>query len=427
MALLNSTGVSDEMSTRKNKERKKKKKLPPVGWKKVKKAFVYYFTPGKAKNLEIKKITFLGFKEHPTGLSLYDSGGGFNQRQSKKIGGDIFLRFLKERYGKKINLTIFKKGTGSNSFSETQQTVSVRLSFGDFFEVLKDLGTEAEKRRREIVQKRLARFLPKEFSSSKEDVSGKLGDINLINFRQGDHEAISDFLKKYLNVYASNSKVIKKINTQFVIQGRKKTLDNVIIKFEENLKNKEFDEKKWQKFLHEEVFFFLSNYVESVREANVNFGKEEDGAKKPDFVWIDLYGFLDVFEIKTPNTSILSKSLDASHKNYYFSSAASKAISQIEKYILFLERNVENFEKYLTRQTSIPFSVLKPKAFLIIGQSRELESHPNKKKDFRLLRRALKNIEFITFDELLDNLKNLSNKFGEEKKKMVHKRNKKRR
>jgi hypothetical protein len=44
--------------------------------------------------------------------------------------------------------------------------------------------------------------------------------------------------------------------------------------------------------------------------------------------------------------------------------------------------------------------------------SKEFESNPEKKKDFRLLRRLFKNTEFITFDELLDNLKNLSNKFG---------------
>ena len=34
--------------------------------------------------------------------------------------------------------------------------------------------------------------------------------------------------------------------------------------------------KKWQKFLHEEVFFFISNYIESIREADANFGKNEE-------------------------------------------------------------------------------------------------------------------------------------------------------
>ncbi len=215
---------------------------------------------------------------------------------------------------------------------------------------------------------------------------------------------------------SDNDTALKDLQTDLVIQGKKKTLEQVIKKFEKHLENKNFDEKKWQKFLHEEVFFFVSNYVESIREANVNFGNTDEGEKKPDFVWIDIYGFLDVFEIKTPQTNILAKRIDDSHKNYYFSSAAAKAISQIEKYILFLEKNVKNFEKYLSKQTKIPFSVLKPKAFLIIGNSKELESNADKKKDFRVLRRLFKNIEFITFDELLDNLKNLANKFDKSAK-----------
>lgn len=93
------------------------------------------------------------------------------------------------------------------------------------------------------------------------------------------------------------------------------------------------------------------------------------------------------------------------------------AISQIEKYILYLERNIEKYQQYLSRQTTIPFSVLKPKAFLIIGCTKEFETNEKRKIDFRVLRRLFKNIEFITFDELLDNLKNLASKFQKEKAK----------
>lgn len=92
---------------------------------------------------------------------------------------------------------------------------------------------------------------------------------------------------------------------------------------------------------------------------------------------------------------------------YYFSAEVIKAISQIEKYILFLERNVEKYKTYLQRKTSLPFSVIKPKSFLLIGNSEEFSRNNRKKEDFRVLRRSLKNIEIITFNELLDNLKNI--------------------
>jgi hypothetical protein len=281
------------------------------------------------------------------------------------------------------------------------------------------LGDEIRVNKEGVIAKRLAVYFPDEFKntqSTQQTADSKLSDINLNGLKDSDHDAIGKFIKKYISINAENDEVLEKLQTDLVIQGRKKTLDQVIKKFEKHLKDNNFDEKKWQKFLHEEVFFFLSNYIESIREANVNFGKTDQGEKKPDFVWIDIYGFLDVFEIKTPQTDILAKRVDKSHNNYYFSSDASRAIAQIEKYVLFLEKNVENFENYISKKTKIPFSVLKPKAFLIIGTSKEINNNPEKKKDFRLLRRLFKNIEFITFDEMLDNLKNLASKFDKDTK-----------
>ncbi len=386
-----------------------------VGWKKSGGDFIYHFKDSVAKRFKIKKIDFLGFKNQPVGLNLYASGGGFNMRLSNKVGGSHFLTYLKDKYKRKINLTVYTSGSGAPHFRIQKTIVSVSISLDNFKELLKDLGDEIREKKEEAIEGRLKNFFPKEFAKGKteETANSALKEINLNLLDEEDHKAIGGFIKRYISINAGNDEVLEHLQSNLIIQGRKKTLDQVIKKFEKHIKEKKFDEKKWQKFLHEEVFFFISNYIESIREADVNFGKTEEGAKKPDFVWIDLYGFLDVFEIKTPFTDILAKRIDKSHKNYYFSSDAAKAISQIEKYILFLERNVDGFEKYLSKQTKIPFSVLKPKAFLIIGNSKELEANPDKKKDFRVLRRLFKNIEFITFDELLDNLKNLSSKFEE--------------
>jgi hypothetical protein len=394
-----------------------KTKKVPIGWKKEGANFTYYLKGTVAKRFSIKKIEFLGYKARPVGLSLYNTGGGFNRRQSNKIGGDYFLAFFKDKYKRELKLSIFSNGNGSTTFKVQKRSVTVSILFENFIEILKDLGDEIKQNRESVIAKRLAGYFPQEFRDTRnpeQSADSKLSEINLSDLKDTDHEAVGKFIKKYISLNADNDEVLEKLQTDLVIQGRKKTLDQVIKKFEKHLKDPSFDEKKWQKFLHEEVFFFLSNYIESIREANVNFGKTDEGEKKPDFVWIDIYGFLDVFEIKTPQADILAKRIDKSHDNYYFSSDAARAIAQIEKYVLFLEKNVENFEKYISKKTKLPFSVLKPKAFLIIGSSKELENNPEKKKDFRLLRRLFKNIEFITFDELLDNLKNLASKFDKE-------------
>ncbi len=395
------------------KKAKKRAKRILAGWKKQDDNFIYYFKPSVAKRFSIKTITFKGFSQQPVGLFLYKTGGGFNQRQVNKVGGSHVLDFLKNKFGKETRLSVFMSGHGSTYFKNQPKYVSLSLSFKDFRELLEDLGTEVKKGRDSVVQERLARFLPNEFKSASSDESAnkKLTEINLNTLDKDDHEAVAGFIKRYISINSENDQVLEYLQENLVIEGRKKTLDQVIKKFERHIKNRNFSEKQWQKFLHEEVFFFNSNYIESIREADVNFAKTEEGAKKPDFVWIDLYGFLDVFEIKTPFTEIFARRIDTSHDNYFLSRSSSQAISQIEKYILFLEKNVEGFEKYLQKQTKVPFSVLKPKAFLIIGKTQEWESNDNKKRDFRLLRRSFKNIEFITFDELLDNLKSLSSKF----------------
>ncbi len=405
------------MANKKSKKQKRKKTLP-VGWKKDGKNYLYYFKPKIANTYKIKKIDFIGFEVPPKGLNLYGTGGGFNMRQANKVGGSHFLASIENKYKKQIHLTIFSNGNGSRSFKILNKNISISLSFENFSEVIKDLGYEIKANRDKVVIKRLANFFPKELSADQtsDSAGAKLGDINLNALDEIGHEAVADFIKKYISLNAENNEVLEKLQTNLVLQGQKKTLDQVIAKFESRLKDDDLDEKDWQKFLHEEVFFFLSNYVESIRETNVSFGMADERERKPDFVWIDLYGFLDVFEIKTPQTEILAKKIDDSHDNYYFSRYASMAISQIEKYMLYLERNIDNYQKYLSRQTKIPFSVLKPKAFLIIGNTKEFETNEKKKRDFRVLRRLFKNIEFITFDELLDNLKNLASKFEKEKK-----------
>jgi hypothetical protein len=395
---------------------KKRTKRIRTGWKKREGIWVYIFKPKLGDQYGIKVIKFPGFREIPVGLNLVQTGGGFNLRQANKVGGNHLLSFLHDKYKKKIELIVFANGHGSKLFRVLKKKIVLSLSFDDFKELLKDLGFKARDGKNAAVQKRFSEFFPSEVAPENAISAGAaIKEIRLIDLTESDHESIADFIKKYITENSENDVVMGRIQTDLVLQGRKKGLDQVIKKFEEHLLNKEFSEKDWQSFLHNEVFFFLANYVESIRETNVNLLKVGSGEKKPDFVWIDLYGFLDVFEIKTPYTDILSKKIDDSHKNYYFSRASSQAISQIEKYIFFLENNVDAYQKAISKKTTVPFAVLKPKAFLIIGMSKEINSNPDKKTDFRLLRRLFKNIEFITFDELLDNLKNLAEKFEKKK------------
>ena len=307
------------MTTRK-KTKMIRKKSSSTGWRRDGKNYIYYFKKKIANTYKIRKIDFIGFSEPPKGLNLYGTGGGFNMRQSNKVGGTQFLAAIENKYHKQLNLTVFSNGNGAKSFKILKKSISIFISFENFLEILRDLGYEIKTNRDGVVMKKLANIFPQELSSDQQnDNAGtKLGEININALDEIGHEAVADFIKRYITLNSENDEVLKKLQTNLVLQGQKKTLDQVIAKFEARLGDDSLDEKDWQKFLHEEVFYFLTNYVESIRETNVSFGMAGERERKPDFVWIDLYGFLDVFEIKTPQTEILAKRIDDSHDNYFF-------------------------------------------------------------------------------------------------------------
>ena len=127
----------------------------------------------------------------------------------------------------------------------------------------------------------------------------------------------------------------------------------------------------------------------------------------PDFVLADVYGFVDVFEIKRHETPLMA--LDESHDNYYWKPDIVKAISQIENYIDEIVRNADDYVRAVKKKKGVDIRVVRPRGYIIAGTSSQFK---NKKEsgDFRKLGVSLKNISFILYDELLENLRNLRSK-----------------
>ncbi len=133
------------------------------------------------------------------------------------------------------------------------------------------------------------------------------------------------------------------------------------------------------------------------------------GARKTDFLMVNSEGFADIFEIKTPKLRMLQ--FDKSHNNFYWSPDASKAIAQIEKYLHDSEKNSLSIMDSLSKR-GISISLIKPKGILIMGSNEELTDNKegkgrNKLEDFRILKNSLKNIEIMTYSDLLRSVSNL--------------------
>lgn len=131
------------------------------------------------------------------------------------------------------------------------------------------------------------------------------------------------------------------------------------------------------------------------------------GERKADFGLIDSQGYLDLFEIKKPTTSLLATTTDRG--NHYWSSDAVKAITQAEKYLYNAERKASALAEVIKREKKIVVSVIRPRAVVIMGHSDQLDT-PEKETDFRVLRMSLKNVGVVTYDELLQRMKNQMSK-----------------
>lgn len=372
---------------------------------------IYYLRDGKTKQLT--SIILDGFQGLPSGLYLNKKGFGFGSK------GIFLVTALKEHLASKkiLELTITSKKT--KKVRRGEHKVSVTLPLIDVKNLLVKLGRineDSNNELREAVASFLSTKFPKEIKISTDDFDEyKGGEVAALlrrkkvaqKLNEEDLESLNKFFPKIFEDSLKGKRRAVKIGRATLIKNTKATtdrifLDEVIKEFDGNLSKKNMTENDWQKFLSEKVFRFMANYVTSIEKQNVSVS-----VSYPDFVLVDVYGFVDVFEIKKHDTPLLS--LDEDHDNYFWRADISKAIAQIENYTDEIVRNSDDYIRAVKRKKTIDIRVIRPRGYIIAGTSKQFA---NKKEsaDFRKLGSSLKNISFILYDELLENLKNLRSK-----------------
>ena len=194
-----------------------------------------------------------------------------------------------------------------------------------------------------------------------------------------------------------------KVSLQSKVLTEKIYLDQVVEYFEKNLKTSK-SESFWQEFFSKNLLLFNSNYVSVVEKQNIGLK-----IKVPDFLLVDQFGFLDVFEIKKPDTPLLK--YDKGRSNYYWSDEISRAIVQCEKYLSEISRHADSLRTVLDDKFDIKVQVIKPRAYILAGTS-SLFIEKQMGQDFRLLSQSTKNIQFVLYDEYLGALKSLITKIS---------------
>ncbi len=137
---------------------------------------------------------------------------------------------------------------------------------------------------------------------------------------------------------------------------------------------------------------------------------------------LNTYGYLDVLEIKTHLTQLLS--YDRGRKNFYWTSEAAKAITQAENYIDSIIKEEDTIIKNIRDEYGINnIDAVRPTVYIIASSSSRIAGEGTDKKytgrsikklwnDFRRLNNSLKNVEFVLYDEVLDVFKNTLNRLS---------------
>lgn len=154
-------------------------------------------------------------------------------------------------------------------------------------------------------------------------------------------------------------------------------------------------DNSWQKWIYKNNWLFGVNYKNPIEKAKINIT-----GIMPDYLFPTVDGFVDILEIKLPKDDVIKK--DSSHSgSWTWTPETNTAIGQIVNYLGEIDRLRLEIEKNIkSNNDDCTVNLLKPRAFILIGDSREWKGE--KKEGLRKLNHALHGIEVLTYKELLD-------------------------
>lgn len=155
-------------------------------------------------------------------------------------------------------------------------------------------------------------------------------------------------------------------------------------------------EQRWQKWLKQNDWVLGSEFVRILDE------REIDTANITDYLMQAYDGFLDIIEIKRPESSLRFWTEMQDHGNYVPSSDLTKAITQATKYIYEVEREA-NSVKFLERVSNV--KTIKPRCILIFGRSNDWNDE--QKEAYRILNSSYHNLTIMTYDYVLSRAKRI--------------------
>lgn len=366
-----------------------------VVWKadKTRNTYQYFLRPDCPQGRLISKIIFKNFTKKPSWFN--QNGYGF----SRAIQPLFYL--LKDYFTKIDEITITK----SDSRIKGKIINFQKEEYEKLTNILTTTYRENASRIKSVTFMEMRRIFPKKFKGADKPPTYAQGTIAKILSEKGAASQLSaDDISKMVGVFptimersaTAKAGVLSQIRfTDLRNKSTKLELKSIIDEYDGLLKKKTQKEEDWQVFLKKNILFFNSSYVNLLDKKNIGLD-----ITIPDFLLIDQFQFVDVFEIKRPDFKCLI--YDESHDNYYWSAEANQAISQTEKYIYTLETHANDLIVNF-RKKGIDINIIRPRGYVLIGKRDFLDAEGQ--NSFKILNNSLKNVQVIFFDDFLNTLK----------------------
>jgi len=349
--------------------------------KKPQKNYVIVSNTSYGKALKGQRIYFEGRKPSRLGDDgRITFGKNILEILGKKFGARFRWIITEERDEIKVKYGI--------TYIRTSQRLLNRM-FGENFERSREVKNE-------IVQRRFFNAFPSHFTTPPPSayVPGSVAKILnsgiLQKLSSEDKEALNQILPDFLKAEAMSSIAIKAVEID--------SLKRLAAEFKVELNN-QHPESWWQNYIQARILIMQQGYIRPVEKMNVAIGN----TKFPDFALVTHDNYLDILEIKKPDTIILKE--DKGRGNYHWDTEISRAIIQVENYLEHISNQASQVRSFVKDTYGLELKVVRPRGFILAGNSAEFSSQ-KQRDDFRLLSHGLKNVTVITYDELLVRLEN---------------------
>lgn len=360
-----------------------------------------------SKYKNIKKISYVGFgdKDNKLPKGVYKSA---YTRYGFRKGLSNVIYFIESSFP---NIKVIEISTKDKTEISDTRFIFNNNDFNKLYNLIVPFNKDKKNQLDIIVTNFFASNFPDKFNKkTKKYYPGNITNyineyaVNSNNLSKEDSQSIFELIKN--NSQNDRKQIINTRNSLDVLY-----LEDILIEFEKKLSLKKITEQKWQqffennKFIFSQIFytpqvFFASKSYAGGRDI---FGKE---GKFGDFLYKNkLTNNILIIEIKTHATKLLYNTVYRGKDVYPLSKELTGGINQIldHKQKLLNEYNTL-YMNTVKNDENNGFSAFNPRCVIIIGSTTELKDK-NKQTSFELFRNSIKDVEIITFDELLERIK----------------------